>query len=151
MRVYKLDADGNDVLHYDGDVQARGATWVHLRAVFQYGDVDMGFVTFNRGDIFDEWFYSDRWYNVFRVADGDSGRLKGWYCNITRPATITETSVRADDLALDVFITPDYRVHLLDENEFTALDLDETERAAAQAAVQQVKRAAAHRTPPFDG
>lgn len=150
MRVYKLNEQGDELLHYDCDVIARGETWVHLRTTFEYGDVDMGFVSLNVGDTFDEWFYSDRWYNVFRVQDGDTGRLKGWYCNVTRPAEITANSVRADDLALDVFVTPGYAVHVLDEDEFAALDLSAAERAAARRAVRQIKRAAAERAAPFD-
>jgi hypothetical protein len=150
MRVYKLNAQGDELLHYDCDVIERGATWVHLRTTFEYGDVDMGFVSLNVGDTFDEWFYSDRWYNVFRVQDGDTGRLKGWYCNVTRPAEITANSVRADDLALDVFVAPGYTIHVLDEDEFAALDLSAAEQAAARRAVQQIKRAAAERAAPFD-
>ena len=84
--VRKLDHEGREVFRYEGRVLRRGERYVCLRAVFRFDEVDLGCVTFKRGDVFTEWFYSDRWYNVFRIEDGASGALKGWYCNITRPA-----------------------------------------------------------------
>jgi hypothetical protein len=109
----------------------------------------LGFVVFRRGDIFTEWFYSDRWYNVFRVEDGQTGALKGWYCNITRPATITDDSVRADDLALDIYVLPNGNILLLDEEEFDALNLSLDERISALRAVETIRRVSAARVEPF--
>ena len=106
-------------------------------------------VTFRRGDVFVEWFYTNRWYNVFRVEDGQTSRLKGWYCNITRPAEIGNGYVSADDLALDVFVMPNGNIVLLDEEEFDALDLPSEERMAALRAVETIRQAAARREAPF--
>ena len=63
-----------------------------------------------------EWFYSDRWYNVFRLEDVDDDRLKGWYCNIGRPARLGKAVVAYDDLALDVFVTPEGGVTVLQQS-----------------------------------
>ena len=151
MTVYKLDAHGHEVLSYNGDVVARGASWVYLKAVFQVERADIGAAVFYRGDVFHEWFYSDRWYNVFRVHAGDSGLLRGWYCNVTRPATITSDSVRSDDLALDLFITPQGERHLLDEDEFAALDILPAERQQARTAVDAIWTAYQRVEAPFAG
>jgi predicted RNA-binding protein associated with RNAse of E/G family len=150
ITVYKRDHNGRVVWQYAGEVVARGADWVCLCAVFDRDEADLGFVIFRRGDRFTEWFYADRWYNVFRVDDARSGQLKGWYCNITRPARITPDSVEADDLALDVFVMPDRSLHLLDQDEFDALDLPPDERLAALRAVETIRAAAAARIAPFD-
>ncbi|MGQ9889191.1 MAG: DUF402 domain-containing protein [Aggregatilineales bacterium] len=147
--VYKRDHAGRVVWRYSGEVVARGATWVCLRAVFERDQADLGFVTLRRGDIFIEWFYADRWYNVFRVEEAGSGRLKGWYCNVTRPARIASDSVCADDLALDVFVMPDGSLRLLDQDEFEALDLTPNERAAALGAVEAIRSAVVARALPF--
>lgn len=147
--VYKLDADGNEVLSYTGRLMERGASWVYVQAVFQPKRADIGPAVFHRGDVFHEWFYSDRWYNVFRVHSGADGTLRGWYCNITRPAIITANSVRSDDLALDVFITPDEVYHVLDEDEFAGLDLPRGDRVAVLNAVDRIWAAYLHREPPF--
>lgn len=150
ITVYKRDHTGQIVWHYAGEVLARGATWVCLQAVFDRVEADLGFVVFRQGDIFTEWFYTDRWYNVFRIAETGSGQLKGWYCNITRPAQIAPDSVYADDLALDVFVTPDGSLRLLDQDEFDTLDLPPDERMAALRAVEAIGSAVAARAVPFD-
>ncbi len=148
--VYKQDHHGRRVWQYSGEVLERGDTWVCLRAVFDRDEANLGFVVFQRGDVFIEWFYADRWYNVFQVHDGDGLRLKGWYCNITRPAAISADCVAADDLALDVYVLPNGTMLLLDENEFGALDLAADERMAALRAVEAIRLAVARRDPPFD-
>ncbi|MBI5671570.1 MAG: DUF402 domain-containing protein [Chloroflexi bacterium] len=149
ITVHKHNHVGEHLLAYEGDVIERGATWVCLRAVFQRPEVNVGFVVFRPGDVFIEWFYTDRWYNVFEVHDGDSPQVKGWYCNITRPAVITADAVRADDLELDVFVMPNGTMLLLDEKEFSAMNPSVDERIAALRAVDMIRRAVAEREPPF--
>ena len=126
----------------------RGTDWVCLQARFNGRESDWGYVRFVPGDLFTEWFYADRWYNVFRIAD--TQRLKGWYCNITRPALIEAHSVRADDLALDLFVTPDGVIHLLDEDEFDALNLAPAEQQAALSAANTLRKLVTGRQAPFD-
>lgn len=149
--VIKCNANGEEVLRYTADVLERGKTSICVRAIFQIEKADIGVAVFRRGDVFTEWFYSDRWYNVFKIEAGDTGQLTGWYCNVTRPAVITDTSVRADDLAMDVFVNPAGETCILDEDEFRALDLTATERASAQNAVNHILQAVNARQPPFDG
>ena len=45
---------------------------------------DFGFVRFEPGDVFTEYYWRDRWYAVKEVRDA-AGVLKGWYCDVTRP------------------------------------------------------------------
>jgi len=138
ITVYKLDHQGNPVWHYPAEVLERQPTYVRLEAFFNRDDMELGHTTFKRGDRFIEYFYSDRWFNIFVVHDRDDGRRKGWYCNICRPAEISETAVYCQDLALDLWIARDGLVHVLDEDEFAALPLSEAERACGEAAVQQL-------------
>ena len=144
MRAYtvsKRDAYGVEQLSYQGVLVTRGENFVCIDAVFALPDRDLGYIQLRRGDRFREWFYADRWYNIFRVNDADTLALKGWYCNITRPAHIGTGHVAADDLALDVFVYPDGRTLLLDEDEFLALDLPAHEERKAWQAVESIKRA----------
>jgi predicted RNA-binding protein associated with RNAse of E/G family len=131
-------------------VLERDATHVILEARFNRDDLDLGYATFRRGDRFVEHFYTDRWYNIFEVHDVDDDHLKGWYCNVVRPAILTDGQVRADDLALDVFIYPDGRSLVMDEDEFRALPLTQAERDKAWAAVAELKRRASQAEPPFE-
>jgi uncharacterized protein len=142
MIVYKLDEHGRTVWQYPAEVLERGENFVRLEAFFNRDDTDLGFATFKRNDRFVEYYYDDRWYNIFAVYDRDDGALKGWYCNICRPAVIGETAVHCEDLALDLWVTPTGQTTLLDEDEFTALDLPESEQLAAQSALQALQNMA---------
>ncbi|HEY74489.1 MAG TPA: DUF402 domain-containing protein, partial [Thermoflexia bacterium] len=77
--------------------------------------------------------------------------LKGWYCNITRPARITSDEVAAEDLALDLWVAPDGEMLVLDEDEFAALALPPAEHDAAQQALAELQAMVRRKAPPFDG
>ena len=138
ISVFKLDHHGREVWRYPGRVLARDAHTIRLEGFYNRDNTTVGDAVFKRGDRLVETFYSDRWYNVFAVYDRDDGALKGWYCNVTRPATITDDLVSSDDLALDVWVSPNGAVTVLDETEFAALELSESDRAAAQHALRQL-------------
>ncbi len=150
ITVEKRDHHGQRVLSYTGEVIERQSDWVCLRAVFRHKEWNPGFVVFRPGDVFIEWFYSQRWYNIFQIHEGESAVIKGWYCNITRPAQLSDELIAADDLALDVFISPSGEVRLLDEDEFAQLDLTPEERQAALQAVAELTQRVTRRQPPFD-
>ena len=143
LTVYKLDSNGREVWQYPATVLERGPRHVRLEAFFNRDDMELGYAVFRRGDRFVETFYSDRWYNVFAVYDQDDGGLKGWYCNVCRPAEIDESGVRCDDLALDVWINPDGSALTLDAAEFAALPLPMADRAHGEAALAALLELAA--------
>lgn len=146
--MYKRDHYGHILLHYHGQVLERGPGWVCIQAAYSFAERDLDYITLRRGDLFTEWFYADRWYNVFRVQD-QNGPVRGWYCNITRPAYISGESVASDDLALDLFVYPDGRTLLLDEDEFAALPLNDQDRRQALAAVETLRGLVARRLEQF--
>ena len=154
VTVYKLDLQGQALLTYGGRLVARHENEVVLEAPYTFGRRELGYVTLENGDRFVEHFYTDRWYNVFVIHDGQTDALKGWYCNITRPAEFVETpgdglAVRAVDLALDYFRQPSGQEFVLDEEEFAALPLTPEAVAAAWAALAELRRRAAERAGPF--
>lgn len=138
LTVHKLDEHGREVWRYPARVLERRPNCVRLEAFFDRQDLDLGYTIFKRGDRFIEYYYTDRWYNVFAVYDRDSGELKGWYCNICRPAQIAETAVRCEDLALDVWVEPNGTAAVMDEDEFAGLNLTEAERRQSQAALAKI-------------
>ena len=148
--VIKRDACGNDELAYVGVLVAYSKAQVCIDARFAFADRDLGYIRLRQGDHFREWFYADRYFNIFRIRDVDSHALKGWYCNIARPAIIEAGQVAAEDLALDVFVYPDGRTLLLDEEEFARLKLPRWEQRKAWQAVATIKDMVAKRLPPFD-
>ena len=142
ITVYKLDEHGREVLHYPATVLAREGTSIRLQAFFERGDVDLGYVVFARGDRFVETFYEDRWYNVFAVYAREDGGLKGWYCNVCRPAEITRDAVRCEDLALDVWVSAAGETTVEDKEEFAALDIPAADRRRGEEALATLLRLA---------
>jgi hypothetical protein len=110
--------------------------------------MELGFVDLEPRDRWIETFYADRWYNIFEIYASD-GRLKGWYCNITRPARIGRGEVEAEDLALDLWVSPSGETEVLDEDEFDALPLQPEERRAGLDALAELQRMAAEGVAPF--
>jgi protein associated with RNAse G/E len=149
ITIRKFDHDGRETWRYTGRLVARGANWMQIEAHFDRPDMDDGYVVFRQGDRFVEWYYADRWYNIFEIHDVDDDRIKGWYCNITRPALLSEDTVIWPDLALDVWISPNGEVLVLDEAEFAALPLDAATRTAALHALDEVRGLVARRAAPF--
>ncbi|MEU1280450.1 DUF402 domain-containing protein [Streptomyces sp. NPDC005805] len=95
---------------------------------------DFGFVRFEPGDVFTEHYWRDRWYAVKEVRTGEDV-LKGWYCDVTRPAVVGGGSVVVEDLDLDLWVSADGTAVLrLDEDEFAASGLRERDPGAAEAA-----------------
>jgi hypothetical protein len=149
ITVAKCDAHGNEVWAYPGSILDQDDSGVLVRASFDRERVDLGLLELQRGDLFLEHYYFDRWYNIFSVYSGDNGPLKGWYCNIARPATLEAGRLRADDLALDYVVLPDGRMQLLDQDEFEALTLEEGERQAARRALDSLRNLIYTRQTPF--
>jgi protein associated with RNAse G/E len=140
VKVLKLDLEGEVTWQYEGQVLEQDEKFVLLEAFFDRDDMPFMDVTLKRGDRFVERFYSDRWYNVFEIYDRDNGKLKGWYCNIGRPAVFENGAVSYVDLALDLWVAPDGMQTVLDEDEFLALPIDAKTRAQALAALDELRQ-----------
>jgi len=150
VTVHKLDADGAEVFRYVGNIIHRSDTSVVLEAIFDMEQREFHGLTFRSGDRFVETHYSDHWYNVLAVHDFDTGLLKGWYCNITRPAKIGNDSLSAEDLALDLVVLPNGSQYVIDEDEFEALNLNSSDRAGAIAALKELQQFAEALDGPFE-
>jgi len=138
--VVKQDTAGRDVWQYHGEVLRRTARGLLLQAYFDREDFLFHGVWLCKGDRFVEAYFTHRWYNIFEIHHREGDALKGWYCNITRPARLLNGRVEYVDLALDVLVYPDGSSLLLDEDEFAALPLGEEDRRRALGAVRALRR-----------
>lgn len=149
VQVRKLDTQGRVAVTYEAELAERLPNGVRLEARWTRPSMPLGYTTFETGDRFVEWFFSDRWYNIFEVQTAD-GALKGWYCNVAEPAEITTDVIACRDLLLDVWVTPDGATRVLDEDEFAAdTTLDEQTRRRARAALDELLRLVRERFGPF--
>jgi protein associated with RNAse G/E len=132
VHVRKLRPDGSQAFAWDGVVLRCDESGIVLRAQFNVDLVDLGFTTFRRGDEFIEFYYWDRWYNVFQVSSPD-GTLKGWYANVGLPAELRTAAGELVyvDLELDVWAQPDGEFIVLDQDEFDTLLTEHVELVEA--------------------
>ena len=148
VEVLKLDVDGKVVVSYAGEILKRGENFLVLEAFFSREDMSFLGIVLKKGDRFIETFYNDRWYNVFEVYDRDDEKLKGWYCNVGKPAVIEDGKVSYVDLALDLWVSPDGTQTVLDADEFEELHLDWHTRALALIGLQDLQASFGRQTPP---
>ncbi|GIV62984.1 MAG: hypothetical protein KatS3mg045_0323 [Bellilinea sp.] len=149
VAVVKQDTGGRNVWQYEGEVLRRSARGILLQARFDRDDRLFHGVWLCKGDRFVEAYFTHRWYNIFEIHHREGDALKGWYCNITRPARLLDGRVEYVDLALDLLVYPDGSTLLLDEDEFAALPIAEDERRRARQALRSLRRwFATHQ--PFD-
>lgn len=148
IKVQKKDPAGKVLIEYEGDELRRDAHSIVLEALFTREDMPFMDVTFKKGDRFVEYYYSDRWYNIFVIYDRDSGNIKGWYCNIGEPAVIEAHLVSYVDLALDLWISTDGKQTVLDQDEFEALDLNGELRRGALSGLEELKKLFLNNKPP---
>jgi len=76
---------------------------------------DLGII--RPGTVSYEYYWTDRWYNVFRFHEPE-GELRNFYCNINTPPTFENGTLDYVDLDIDLLVMPDFGVSVLDMAEF---------------------------------
>jgi hypothetical protein len=107
-----------------------------LNAVRALPTVSIGPASFEPGDLFEEHYWRSRWYSVLKVVSAQ-GALKGWYGNVSSPAKVSSSAVRARDLELDLWVPANGSAPVrLDEEEFKASGLVANEPLIAEQAIR---------------
>lgn len=73
--------------------------------------------TITRGTTSIEYYWLDRWYNIFRFAQ-PSGELRSYYCNINVPPTFDGRILSYVDLDIDILVEPDSSYRIVDVEDF---------------------------------
>ena len=149
VKVQKKNPTGEVTYEYEGILLNRDEHSVTLEALFDRTDMPFMDVVFKKGDRFVEYYYTDRWYNIFTIHDRDTEKIKGWYCNIGKPAIIEDGVVSYIDLALDLWVSMDGKQTVLDEDEFEALELNEELRMSALKGLDELKNLFRSNNPPL--
>lgn len=148
IRVVKKNPAGEVTWQYEGVVLRREENAVVLEALFNRDDMPFLDIVLKRNDRFVETFYADKWYNIFEIYDRDDHQLKGFYCNIGKPAVIEDGAVSYVDLALDLWVDVNGKQTVLDEDEFNGMDFDDELRGQAYAALEELKAMLKTNNPP---
>lgn len=138
ITVIKRDPAGREKTRYQGSVLERLPNGLVIQASWTLPTKDLGYTRFEPGDRFIEYYYTDRWFNIFDIASA-TGQRKGWYCNVTEPAKIQRESIEQIDLLLDVWVNPAGEILILDEDEFAEdTTLSAEQRIEAQRGLQAI-------------
>ncbi len=149
ITVTKLNPLGERKIQYQGEVIQRLSHGVVIQAYWKQPTKDLGYTLFEPGDQFIEYYYTDRWFNIFDISSA-GGTRKGWYCNIAEPANIHDEQIEQVDLLLDVWVNPKGAPLILDEDEFEAdITLNDEQRKGARQALQDLLQMVAAQTEPF--
>lgn len=148
IKVQKKNPAGEVTYEYEGSLLSQDEHSIVLEALFDRADMPFMDVVFKTGDRFVEYYYTERWYNIFVVYDRDDRRLKGWYCNVGKPAVFEDGVVSYIDLALDLWVSTTGQQTVLDEDEFEALELDEALRDGALKGLDSLKQLFLNGKPP---
>ena len=148
IKVQKKNPEGEVKHEYEGVILQRDERSIIVEALFDRADMPFMDVVFKKGDRFVEYYYSDRWYNIFVIHDRDDEQVKGWYCNIGLPAVFEDGLVSYVDLALDLWVSVNGEQTILDEDEFESLQLSEEWRNGALNGLKELKNLFLNDKPP---
>lgn len=148
MKIIKKNYIGETVWEYEGKLINREKNFVTVEALFNRDDLPFQEIVLKRDDRFVETFYSDKWFNIFEIYDRDDGKLKGWYCNITKPAEISEDEIVYSDLILDLWVSANGKQTVLDEDELEELNLDEELKKKIYEGLAELKKHIESKNPP---
>ena len=119
IMVRVLKYDGTEYRRWAATIARHEGSMIVLDAEFEsdvqhhlLGDIPRGTRTV-------EYYWLDRWYNVFQFLETD-GTTKLYYCNINMPPTISSSILSYIDLDLDILVRPDFSYQILDLEEFAA-------------------------------
>jgi uncharacterized protein len=100
-----------------------------------------------------EYYWLDRWYNIFRFLNED-GQTRLFYCNVNMPPTFDGNTLSYIDLDIDVLVQPDLSYQILDLEEFQAnavrFNYSSEVKSSAHAAVGEVTTMIEARQFPFN-
>lgn len=115
MRKY----DGREHRRWPARIAKREGSLLILDAVFE-DEIEHDLLgTIARGTVSTEYYWLDRWYNVFRFSDAD-GKLRNYYCNVNQPPSFDGKVLSYIDLDIDVLVAPDLTYKILDLDDFEA-------------------------------
>lgn len=70
-----------------------------------------------RGTTSYEYYWLDRWFNVFRFHEPE-GDLRNFYCNLNMPPKFQDGILDYVDLDIDILVWQNFEVEILDLDEF---------------------------------
>ena len=118
ITVRSLKHGGRPHRTWRARLEAREGSLIVLDAFFDKEVNHPILGTIEAGTLSKEYFWTDRWYSVFRFGAPEGGDLLNFYCNINTPARLEDGTLYFTDLDVDILVRPDLTFSILDEDEF---------------------------------
>jgi protein associated with RNAse G/E len=119
ITVRVLKYDGTEHRRWNATLTRRDESLIVLDAAFE-DEVEHHLIgNIKRGTRTIEYYWPDRWYNIFRFLESD-GATKLYYCNVNMPPSIDGGILSYIDLDIDILVRPDFSYQVLDLEEFEA-------------------------------
>jgi uncharacterized protein len=109
VRVLKFD--GRERRRWRARLAEQAGPLIILDAVFDEEIEHDLLGTIALGTISKEYYWLDRWYNVFRFGDR-------FYCNVIKPPSFDGSTLTYIDLDIDVLVESDFSYKILDLEDF---------------------------------
>ncbi len=84
---------------------------------FEFDVEHPGLGSIRRGTLSYEFYWLDRWYNIFRFHEPD-GSFRNYYCNVSMPPTYENGVLDYVDLDIDVIVWKDFSYEVVDRDDF---------------------------------
>ena len=115
VRVHKYD--GAERRRWPARLVEHTGSLLVLDAVFDQEIEHDLLGTIASGTISVEYYWLERWYNVFRFS-GPDGKFQSFYCNVSMPPSFDGRVLSYVDLDIDVLVKPDFSYRVLDLEDF---------------------------------
>jgi protein associated with RNAse G/E len=151
VRVMKYDGAQHRV--WRARVSERKGSLIILDAVFEeeVNHSQLGLI--RRGTRSIEYYWLDRWYNVFRFLE-PTGHVRNFYCNVNLPPAFDGHTLSYVDLDIDLVVRADFSYEILDMYEFEVnaerYNYPADVREGAQRALEELLSLIERRAFPFD-
>lgn len=109
--------DGSEHRTWPAKVLRHNGTLLVLDAKFDQEIKHELLGTIALGTTSTEYYWLDRWYNIFRFAQ-PSGELRSYYCNVNVPPTFDGQVLSYVDLDIDILVEPDFTYRIVDLEDF---------------------------------
>src|SRR5437660_11112700 len=117
ISVRVLKYNGTEYRRWNATLSQHSGSLLVLDAEFEYevqhdllGPIESGIRTI-------EYYWLDRWYNIFRFMNQDNA-TRLYYCNVNMPPSLRDNMLTYIDLDIDVLVQPDFSYQVLDLDEF---------------------------------
>jgi len=138
-----LKYDGHERRRWSAQVVKQVGPLIVLDAVFDEEINHDLLGTIALGTVSKEYYWLDRWYNVFRFNDR-------FYCNVTQPPSFDGATLTYVDLEIDVLVESDFSYQVLDLEDFENYSYPTDLKKKARQALEELISLVEARSFPFD-